>query len=332
MKFFRDLLDSIADHKKRSAVVAGGAIVGLITVSATQIASEPEPPPVGGIPQVGDFPTLASVGPSPDPTIEYTGDCDFTSADNNLVIEDRIVDCEATGLRFFNGAENITFRNSIIKGPMYTQDDTPDEVSSDDFPRNYIFIVENSDILQLNTTAGLDRSVCCSHYRVENSYLVGTHSGMGAHNNVVAIGNYITTTGSDNHTSGMRVLKNTLIEDNTISCTPITAGSDGGCSAAGVYYSEKINGDPAASFNLTINHNYFKRGVTAALEPGGPWFATRFIDCANRTDCVDNHFTNNLFDLGWGTDAGEFPVSYGGNTWSHNYWVDEEVANSGQVR
>ena len=103
------------------------------------------------------------------------------------------------------------------------------------------------------------------------------------------------------------------------------------CGVAGWILCEKLDGTPAAAFNLTIEGNYFKRGTTAGGAAGGPWFATRFIDCRSHADCVNIRFTGNLFDLGQGADGGEFPA-YGGNVWSDNWWADGVPASSGQSR
>ncbi|QEM40914.1 MAG: hypothetical protein [Phage AS32] len=340
MGFFKNLLDRFKerrDHaqlvnpRKGSVVVAGGAIAAFVTVTATQVITSGGGGEPGGPPVVGDFPTVSSVGPATDPTIAYTGDCNFDASDNGLIIDSRIVDCDAQGLRFSAGNYTVTFRNSIIYGMLFTFQYTPGDAGADTFPRNPIFVVENSDIISLDPVNAQDRAACCSHYSISDSYIIATHSGIGAHNNVTLSGNYITTDGTDTHSSGVRVLKNTVVEDNTIMCQPAYLGTDGGCSAAGVFYSEDIGGNPAASFNLTINHNYFKRGNIDGTV-SGPYNATRFINCEARVDCVDNHFTNNLVDLGWGVDADEFPLTYGGNTWSGNYWVDGQVALSGQNR
>lgn len=72
--------------------------------------------------------------------------------------------------------------------------------------------------------------------------------------------------------------------------------------------------------------------MTPSGEPGGPWYGTRFINCAKRTDCTGITFTGNQFDRGWGTDGGEFPVAYGGNVWADNTWADGEPALSNTSR
>jgi hypothetical protein len=214
---------------------------------------------------------------------------------------------------------------------MFTVGNTPGDPGADK-SRAPVFTVEDSRIIQSSTSDNQDRALCCAHYVVKRSLIQGTHSGLAAHNNVTLVGNYITTDGTDSHSSGVRILKNTTLRGNTIVCKPVTAGHDGGCSAAAVFYSERLDGTSAAAFNLTIEGNYFKRGVTNSGAPGGPWFATRFINCANRTDCTGITFTGNQFDLGWGSDGGEFPVAYGGNVWSDNVWADGQPARSDTSR
>lgn len=302
---------------------------------------EPDPEPT---PDPAGFPTPESVGPTVEPTVQWTEGCYFDAADNGRVIDGVIIDCADTGgVKFAADVENVTIRNSVIYGRVFTPGNEPGDAAAETFPRAPIFTVEDSRIIQTSTAEWQDRAACCSHFVIKRSLVVGTHSGVGGHNNVTLEGNYITTDGTDSHSSGMRVLRNTVIRGNTVVCKPVTPGSDGGCSAAGVYYSEAINGVSAAAYNLTIDGNYFKRGVTPTVdtdgdgvpdaggEPGGPWNATRFISCATRTDCTGISFTDNQIDLGWGVDAGEFPF-YGGNVWSGNTWVDGQPAESGQVR
>lgn len=294
-------------------------------------AAETTPPT--GVPKAADFPTRESVGPATIPTTVYAGDCYFGNNESPKLVENVVINCDnQSGLRFAEDATGWVFRNSIIRGGMFTINQTPGDPGADTYPRAPVFTVENSRVQQLTTLDNQDRAACCSHYVIKNSLIEGTHSGIGAHNNVVLEGNFITTNGTDSHSSGVRVLKNAVLRGNTIICKPVTPGSDGGCSASGVFYSEALSGQSAAAYNLTLESNYFKRGVTLSGASGGAWNATRFINCENRTDCVNIKFTGNLFDIGWGTDAGEFPLAYGGNTWSGNYWTDGVPALSGQGR
>jgi hypothetical protein len=83
--------------------------------------------------------------------------------------------------------------------------------------------------------------------------------------------------------------------------------------------------------DVTIDGNYFKRGGTTAGEPGGPWNATRFAGCDTADDCRNVSFTGNLFDLGWGTDGGEFPND-AGDVWDNNWWADGAAAQPGESR
>jgi hypothetical protein len=300
------------------------------TTSPTPTPSPAPDPESGGVPTPADFPTPTSVGPATAPTVAYAGDCFFSAAESNLVVENRIVDCASTGITFDRAATGIVFRNSIIKGQMLTVGNTPGDPAADE-TRAPVFTVEDSRIIQSSTAGAQDRAACCAHFVIRRSLIQGTHSGLAAHNNVTLVGNYITTDGTDSHSSGVRILKNTVLRGNTIQCKPVTAGSDGGCSAHAVFYRERLDGTAAAAFNLTIEGNYFKRGTTAGGAAGGPWFATRFVDCRSYDDCVNIRFTGNLFDRGQGTDGGEFPA-YGGNVWSDNWWTDGVSATSGQSR
>lgn len=311
--------------KKAAAAATLVGVLGLISISGVQVA-RPEQP------SDPDFPTLASVGPASDPTIEYSGDCNFGPSDDGLIIGSRIVDCETDGVRFAAGDYTVTFTNSIIRGQMFTFQYTPGDTGADTYPRDPIFVVQDSDILQTSTANGQDRAVCCSHYVVERSYLQGGHSVAAAHNNAVIRDSYLTTDGTSTHSSGMRFLKNSIVDHNTITCAPAYLDPpDAGCSAAAVFYSEDLTGASAAAFNLTITDNYFRRGYLGEVQ-AGPYNATRFINCKNRIDCTGITFTGNQFDLGWGVDGDEFPLSYGGNVWSGNTWSDGEVADSGEVR
>jgi hypothetical protein len=269
-----------------------------------------------GIPVIADFPTPSSVGPAVEPTETYAGDCYFDASESSEIIDGKIVDCEEEGVRFAEDAQGIVFRNSVIRGGMAT---IASDAANDNDSRPIVYTVEDSRIIQ--TLEGSeynwqDRGACCSHYVVKRSLIQGTHSGLLAHNQVTLEGNYITTDGTHSHQSGLRMLKNSTLRGNSIVCVPSNTNQDGGCSAAGVFYRERVDGTPAAAYNLTIEDNYFKRDPA-----GGPYYATRFIDCASWTDCIDITFTGNLFSLGWGTDANEFPV-YANNVWADNYWTD----------
>lgn len=326
MNFFQRLLAKFAQHKKRNTAVAAAGMLGLVTITTSQVVTPNSEAP-------GGFPTANSVGPATDPTITYTGDCNFDSSDDGLIIDARIVDCEANGLRFAAGDYTVTFTNSIILGQMFTFQYTPGDAGADDFPKDPIFIVQDSDILQTQTNNGQDRAVCCSHYVVERSYLQGTHSVAASHNNGVIRDSFLTTDGTSTHSSGIRFLKNSIVDGNTIICKPAyLVPDDAGCSASAVFYSEDLQGISAAAFNMDITNNYFKRGTfqdTGTV--ASAHYATRFVDCHNRVDCTDIQFTGNQFDIGWGTDGGEFPF-YSNNTWANNTWSDGAVATSGQDR
>lgn len=289
---------------------------------------EPEPEPA-------TFPTRASVGPAVDPTVAYEGDCYFSADESGTLIENRIVDCDTeSGLRFADDTRNITFRNSIIRGQMMLLGTVPGDTGADTFPRDPVFTVEDSKIIQSVADGYQDRAICCGHYVVKRSLIQGTHSGLMAHNNVTLVGNYITTDGTNSHQSGLRALRNVVLRGNTITCKPhgdpTAAGyrpyDDSGCSAHAVFYREDLGGNGAPAYNLTIEGNYFKRDAG-----GGPYFATRFVDCQNWDDCTDIKMTGNQFSLGEGTDGAEFPND-SGDVWSGNVWTDGQPALSGQSR
>ena len=294
----------------------------------------------GGIPVAANFPTPQSVGPQVEPTVAYAGDCYFDASESGLVIDGRILDCEAAGgVRFAVDATNIVFRNSIIKGQMFTVGNDPTDPGGQTYPRAPVFTVERSRVTQrtIANDPGQDRAACCSHYVIRDSLIQGSHSVLAAHNNVVLEGNYIATDGTSTHQSGLRMFRNSILRGNTVSCTPVGIGGTNpsydasGCSAHAVFYRERLDGTGMPAYNLTIENNYFKRGVTAGGQLAGPYYATRFVDCQNWDDCINIRFTGNLFSLGEGTDGGEFPND-AGDVWSGNYWTDGQPANSGQNR
>lgn len=266
------------------------------------------PPPAGTWP-----PTAASVGvPAGTVLTAYTGSCTITT--DNLVIDSKTVNCPSgleMGLVNGRSVYGVVIRNSVINGGVATNGSVidTDTVAGNDVNHPEIYRIESSRVLC--PTNSNCRAVGLAHFSVYNSYLQGSHSGMFAFNKVVIENSYVTTDGTSTHQSGMRMLKNSTLRGNTVYCNPSTTDHDGGCSADAVFYREF--GVPG---NLTIDRNYFKR-----VEPYGQWYATRFIDCQDTDDCLNIKFINNMFDLGQGTAAGEFPND-AGNVWSGNYWVD----------
>lgn len=301
--------------------------------SSTTPTADPSPtstsnPTPIGIPSAGDFPTEDSVGPVTEPTAIYSGSCTVTT--DNLVIENAIVNCPG-GLIMGNANGNeapdrmvqgVMIRNSVVNGGVST--DTRlvdyDTAIGNDNAHPEIFRVESSRLLCAAVRSEC-RAVGMAHFTVIDSYLLGTHSGMWAHNNAVIEDSFITTTGTSTHQSGLRMLKNSTLRGNTILCNPAGIDRDGGCSADAVFYREF--GVPG---NLTIEGNYFRRGASQ-----GQWFATRFTDCQLVDVCVDIKMVGNLFDLGQGTDGGEFPDDTG-DVWSDNWWTDGIPALSNQAR
>jgi hypothetical protein len=283
--------------------------------------SDPDVPPAAA-----DFPTPDSVGPATEPTTAYAGSCTVTT--DGLVIEDVVVTCPG-GLVMGNAngdaapdrsVEGVVIRDAIVNGGVFTSEVDTDDAAGNDPAHPRIFSVESSRVL-CAPEQGSCRAVGMAHFSVRDSYLRGTHSGGWAHNNVVIEDSYITTTGTSTHQSGLRMLKNSTLRGNTVFCNPAGSGTDGGCSADGVFYREF--GVPE---NLTIERNYFRRGTGQ-----GQWFATRFVDCQLVDVCVNITMTGNLFDRGQGTDGGEFPDD-AGDVWADNYWTDGVPALSGQAR
>lgn len=281
----------------------------------------PEPEPSGV------FPTRSSVGPDVEPTAAYAGDCYFSADESGAEIDGKVLDCDnAGGVRFAVDATGIVFRNSVIRGQMFTVGNTPGDPGADQ-TRAPVFTVEDSRIIQNATNDNQDRAICCAHYVVKRSLIEGTHSGLAAHNNAVLVGNYITTNGTHSHQSGLRMLKNSTLIGNTVTCKATNTGEqDWGCSAAAVFYRERLDGSPAAAFNLTIEGNYFARSPE-----GGAWNATRFAGCNTADDCTGISFKDNVFDFGWMTDGDEFPND-AGDVWADNTWIDGQPALSGQSR
>ena len=283
-------------------------------------------PDLGLPPAAADFPTPDSVGPATEPTADYAGSCTVTT--DGLVIEDVVVTCPG-GLVMGNAngdaapdrsVQGVVIRDSIVNGGVFTSEVDTDDAAGNDPTHPQIFAVESSRVL-CAPEQGSCRAVGMAHFSVRDSYLRGTHSGGWAHNNVVIEDSYITTTGTSTHQSGLRMLKNSTLRGNTVLGNPAGSGTDGGCSADGVFYREF--GVPE---NLTIERNYFRRGTGQ-----GQWFATRFVDCQLVDVCVNITMTGNLFDRGQGTDGGEFPDD-AGDVWAHNYWTDGVPALSGQAR
>lgn len=289
----------------------------------------PPPSAPGGPPVPADFPTVNSVGPTVDPTITYGGSCTITTDD--LVIEDRIINCTATGVEIAAGVEGLIIRNSIVNGGITTDFDN-ESVEANDNNHPTVFTIESSRVFAL--ASGVNRPVNVAHFNVYDSELKGDASGGWAHNKVIIEDSYIHTAGNSSHQSGLRMQKNSTLRNNTIFCTPFPESDDdqsgppfdvdGGCSADAVFYRE-----PEPTINLTVEHNYFPADPDIF-----PFNATRWIDCNSPgvTDCLGNTFTGNLFDLGpWGTDAGEFPDD-ATNTWEDNWWVDGVPALRDEVR
>lgn len=278
----------------------------------------PDPEP-GEVPVPADFPTASSVGPTAEPTVTYGGSCTVTQ--NNLVIDNRIVNCQSDGLEI--AATGVVIRNSVVNGGVFTtfREQTP---AADNNSHATVFTVESSRIVAGPATSHDGRALGWAHFVVRDSHVIGSHSGAFAYNKTVFEDNYIQTDGTSTHQSGLRMLKNSTLRGNTIFCKPANTDTDGGCSADAVFYREF--GTPV---NLTIERNYFR--TTKPTSGHGQWFATRFIDCHTVDVCTGIKFTGNLFDLGQGTDGGEFPND-AGDVWSDNYWTDGTPALSNDSR
>lgn len=296
------------------------------TTSPTPTETPTSPSPTAtptGVPVPADFPTTSSVGPTTEPTQTYGGSCTVTQ--NGLVIEDRIVDCQGEGLVI--DATGVVIRNSVVNGGVFTtfREQT---TQADNNAHPTVFTVESSRIVAGPATSHDGRALGWAHFVVRDSHVIGSHSGAFAYNKTVFEDNYIQTDGTSTHQSGLRMLKNSTLRGNTIWCKPVPPPAytdvDGGCSADAVFYREF--GTPV---NLTIDRNYFR--TTKPTSGQGQWFATRFIDCDKVDVCTGLKFINNLFDLGQGTDGGEFPND-AGDVWADNYWTDGTPALSNDSR
>ena len=174
---------------------------------------------------------------------------------------------------------------------------------------------------EINTAAGTNldfRPISFSHYIVKNSYLHGTFSGAECHNACTIKNSYIH--GFGDHASGLRILRNGTLKNNTIWCEPNpnsdedgdgVPDEDGGCSGDLTMYEEF--GTP---HNNLIKHNYFPAGWF--------WYSLKF----NGNDNGNIRIIDNRFGLpkrggrhvadGWDAE----PT----NVWSGNTFTNGRVA------
>lgn len=295
---------------------------------APEPTEEPTPTPdpeTGAAPVPADFPTAADVGPDVEPTETYAGPCYIQQ--NNVVIEGKIVDCPANGLTVATNNHGLVIRDSVIRGGVFTEfsngsyDGSVQDPHADDNDHPTVFTIEKSRVYSGRNSTN-QRALGIAHYTVKDSLIEGFQSGAWAHNKVTLLRNVIRTDGTSTHQSGLRMLKNSVLRGNRITCTPVLPGTvDSGCSAHAVFYAEW-----GAPHNLTIEGNYFKRHAD-----GGPWFGVRFAGCPSRTDCRNIRMAGNLFSLGEGTAADEFPT-YGDSVWADNWATDGKPVSPSDFR
>ena len=205
-------------------------------------------------------PTRHSVG-VPDGTVlsKYRGSCDVTKA--GKVLDGKVINCTPLHIK----TTGVVIRNSKINGAVLvgTQDGFNPSVISDpegDDPIRVTILKSEIDV-SAGTSSDF-RPISSSHYIVKRSYLHGSYSGGECHNACTIKWSYIHGFGS--HASGLRILRNGTLKNNTIWCEPNPNSDDdgdgvpdvdGGCSGDLTMYQEF--GTP--HHNL-VKHNYFPAG------------------------------------------------------------------------
>lgn len=281
------------------------------STSTTQPAPS-APAPVGGVWP----PTPTSVGiPAGTSLTTYTGPCDIYTA--NTVIDKKIINC----VDFRIMTTGVVITKSKINGAVRvgTQDDYEPTVISDpegDDPIRLTLLDSEVDAT-LSVSSGF-RPISSSHYSMKNSYVHGSYSGGECHNACTIENSYLH--GFGEHSSGLRVLRNAVIRNNTIWCEPNPNSDedlngipdpDGGCSGNMTMYEEF-----GVPHNNLIEHNYFPAGLF--------WYSLKF----NGNDNGNIRIINNLFGLpksgAYVADGWDVKPS---NTWSGNTFTNGQVAN-----
>lgn len=278
----------------------------------------PQPTPsTPSSPAAGTWPpTPQSVGvPAGTVLTAYTGPCDIYTP--NTVIDKKVINC----VDFRIMTTGVTITKSKINGAIRvgTQDDYEPTVISDpegDDPIRLTLLDSEVDAT-LSVNSGF-RPISSSHYIMRNSYVHGSYSGGECHNACTIENSYLH--GFGEHSSGLRVLRNAVIRNNTIWCEPNPNSDedlngipdpDGGCSGNMTMYEEF-----GVPHNNLIEHNYFPAGLF--------WYSLKF----NGNDNGNIRIVNNLFGIpksGAGVaDGWDVKPS---NIWSGNTFTNGQVAN-----
>jgi hypothetical protein len=228
-------------------------------------------------------PTTRSVG-VPDGTVlsKYKGRCNVKRA--GKVIDAKIINCSPLRIK----TTGVVIKNSKINGAVLvgTQDDFDPIVISDPEGDDPIRVTVLRSEIDVSAGTNPDfRPISSSHYIVKRSYLHGTYSGAECHNACTIKWSYVHGFGS--HASGLRILRNGTLKNNTIWCEPNPNSDDdgdgvpdvdGGCSGNLTMYEEF--GTP---HNNLVKHNYFPAGWF--------WYSLKF----NGKDDGHIRIVDNLF-------------------------------------
>lgn len=212
----------------------------------------------------------------------YRGPC--TIRKRGKVLKKKVINCSPLRIE----TRGVVIKKSLVNGSVHVgqQDDyNPTTVSDPEGDGPIRVKVVDSEI---DTSAGTDRNfrpISSSHYVVKRSYLHGGESGAECHNACTIKWSYVH--GFGEHASGLRILRNGTLKNNTIWCEPNPSSDedgngvpdpDGGCSGNLVMYEEF--GTP--HHNL-VKHNYFPAGKF--------YYAAKF----NGEDHGHIRFVNNRF-------------------------------------
>lgn len=264
-------------------------------------------PSSGGTVVLGrSFPNAATTGVSPGTALtNYTGPCSIQT--DNVTIDKKTINCD---LRIL--AQNVTIKNSIINGTIYSDPDyfngsftlTDSEVRMPQSSGTGIGDV-NFVVTRVEVTGGSRSINCAANCTVQDSYLHGQ---------------YTDKRGID-HESAIRMGANSVIQHNTITCDATPVPPDAGCSAALTGY-----GDFAIVQKNTIDNNLIDGGPYGSMGYCAYGGSTTGKPYSNGVNSI--RFTNNVFMRGpngkcgiWGPIT-SFDSSAPGNIWSNNVWND----------
>jgi len=286
------------------------------TATPTPTPTEPTPTPTESTPTPTGWPNETNTGvPGGTVLTDYTGPCTITTA--NTVIDSKTINC----VEFQIATTGVVVKNSKINGVVRvgTQDDYEPTTISDPEGDDPIRITILDSEIDATAAAGRGfRPIQSSHYIVRRSYLHGAGSGAECHNACTITNSYVH--GFGEHASGMRILRNGTLRNNTIWCEPNPNSDDdndgvidvdGGCSGDLTMYEEF-----GVPHNNLVEGNYFPAGLF--------WYSLKF----NGNDDGDIRIVDNLFGVpkpgagvadGWDVKAT--------NVWSGNTFTNGQVAN-----